>query len=287
MASSFTPPTFEQLYADIDHDVVSSLMAFRREQPLKHVDEGGTRWNYVSLGRGDESVLFLHGMGGAYDIWWRQIDALKARYRVLSATYPPVHDLESLRHGIATILDREQITHVNVIGTSLGGYLAQYLIARHHDLVQRVIFGNTFPPNEVIRRNTRWIGKLLPLLPERFVMRSFRQTIANELYPASGYSPLVRAFLLEQSYGLMSKAQFVGRYHCVIEQFTPPNLHEREIPALIVESDNDPSVAPALRERLKTTYPSAAVHTLQAAGHFPYLNQPEQYTQLITQFLGK
>jgi len=36
---------------------------------------------------------------------------------------------------------------------------------------------------------------------------------------------------------------------------------------------------------MKQTYPAAPVHTLHAVGHFPYLNQPEIYTELLRDFL--
>ncbi len=86
------------------------------------------------------------------------------------------------------------------------------------------------------------------------------------------------------AYGRMSKAQFMARYHAVIDPFAPPDLTALQIPAMIIEADNDPLVAETLREMLKATYPEAAVQTLHAAGHFPYLNEPERYTELLTTF---
>ena len=54
---------------------------------------------------------------------------------------------------------------------------------------------------------------------------------------------------------------------------------------LIIEANNDPLIEEKLRERLKTTYPSAQVKILNHVGHFPYLNQPEEYTQILLDFL--
>jgi pimeloyl-ACP methyl ester carboxylesterase len=46
-------------------------------------------------------------------------------------------------------------------------------------------------------------------------------------------------------------------------------------------------VEAALRERLKTTYPTAEVHTLHNVGHFPYVNEPETYTELLKSFFSR
>jgi pimeloyl-ACP methyl ester carboxylesterase len=54
---------------------------------------------------------------------------------------------------------------------------------------------------------------------------------------------------------------------------------------LIVESANDPLVKPQLREQLKALYPHAQVHSFADAGHFPYLNRPDAFTQLLRDFL--
>lgn len=56
---------------------------------------------------------------------------------------------------------------------------------------------------------------------------------------------------------------------------------------MIIESDNDPLVEPELRAQLKKTYPGAAVHTLHQVGHFPYLNEPVNYTHFLLEFLER
>ena len=88
----------------------------------------------------------------------------------------------------------------------------------------------------------------------------------------------------EISDGRMSKAQVVGRYRCVVQPYVAPNIQALGIPVMIIESDNDPLVEPALREALKTTYSSASVYTFHNAGHFPYLNHAAEYTDLLKKF---
>ncbi len=277
---------FDELFGKVDADKVASLKAFRQKHPLQQLDVDGVQWEYVAFGQGNETILFLHGMTGAYDIWWQEMEALQDRYRVISVTYSPVDSLAELSAGVRAILQQEGVSRVNIVGSSLGGYLAQYLIATHPEMVTRVVLGNTFPPNDIIAEKNRSIGAILPYLPEWVVIGVFRNSFEKKIYPAAGYDELTLAYMLEQSYGRMSKAQVVGRFHCVIDPFTPPDLAALGIPAMIIEADNDPLVEESLREKLKDTYPSATVHTLHNVGHFPYLNQPEEYTRLLTEFFA-
>ena len=275
---------FSELAEKVDPAVRQSLLDFRANYPVQTLAVDGQDWAYVALGNGEETILFLHGMTGAYDIWWQQMEALAPDYRVISVTYPPVDTLEGMSKGVLAVLDAEGVDKTHVVGTSLGGYLAQYLVTTHPERVEKVVFGNTFPPNDLYAEKNAKLINMLPFLPAWLVMKTFRENIENSIYPASGYSELVRAYMLEQTYGRMSKAQVAARAKAVIEPFTPGHPHELGISALIIEADNDPLVPEVLREQLKATYPVARVETLHNVGHFPYLNVPDAYTERLRAF---
>jgi maspardin len=276
---------FSKNYAKVDPKITASLQAFRAEHPAKLLKVNGVAWEYVAFGKGPDTILFLHGMTGAYDIWWQQMQDLQGQYRVISVTYPAVDTLEKLSEGFLAIMDAEQVDRTNIVGTSLGGYLAQYLVAKYPDRIERAVFSNTFPPNDLIAEKNRLIGAVLPFLPEWLVMSVLRDSFVKSIYPASGNDELTLAFLTEVGSGRMSKAQVVGRYRCVVQPFTAPDLDKLKIPVLIVEADNDPLVEKALREQLKAIYPSAGVRTL-SSGHFPYLNPSTGFTDIIAAFIS-
>ena len=275
---------FDQLYANVEPAVVDSLRAFRKAHPPRTRSIDGVDWTYITAGHGNDAILFLHGMTGAHDIWWQQMDALADRYRMVAVTYPPVKSLEALEKGILIIADAEGIDRFNVVGTSLGGYLTQYLLFRHPERIQRAVLSNTFPPNDLIAENNRITGKVLPLLPEWLLLRVFRSNFKNTIYPTSGNDELTLAFLNEIGYGRMNKEQLVERYHCVIEKFPATPAAVR---TMIIESDNDPLVAPQLRKQLKTDILARTIHTFSGAGHFPYLNKPHAYTRLLVDFFSE
>jgi pimeloyl-ACP methyl ester carboxylesterase len=277
---------FEKNYAKVDAGITASLQRFRAEHPAKSVKVNGVAWEYAVSGKGQETILFLHGMTGAYDIWWQQMEDLQDHYRVISVTYPAVDSLEKLSEGVLGIVDAEGVERMHIVGTSLGGYLAQYLVAHHPDRVLRAVFANTFPPNDLIAEKNKTIGAALPFLPEWLVMNVLRDSFVKSIYPASGNNELTLAFLMEVGSGRMSKAQVVGRYHCVVQPFTAPDLSVLKVPVLIIEADNDPLVEKALREQLKSTYPSARVRTL-SSGHFPYLNRSTGFTDIIAASIGE
>lgn len=119
------------------------------------------------------------------------------------------------------------------------------------------------------------------------VMRAFRKNISEVVVPTSEGSPLVEAYLHEQYAGMMSKGQFIGRMDVVLDYFEPDlSDPHRQIPKLIIESDNDPLILPELQQGLKILYPEAGTYTLAGKGYFPYLHAPKAYTWVLTNFFA-
>ncbi len=290
LAALYLYPTpnhsFRELYKGSDNNVVAGLDSIRA-LPSKSISNEGRQWNYLSTGDGKESILFLHGMAGGYDIWWQQINALKSEYRVITLTYPPANSLHEMGEAVIKILDAENIGATNVLGSSLGGYFTQYLKTTYPNRFKKAVFANTFPPNDIYKEKNETMATLARYLPDWAVMIAFRGNLREKVLPASENSLLAEAYLLEQSYGGMSKQQFLARYNCVVDQFIPAIELTASDDILIIESDNDPLIFPELRQKLKELYPSAQVFTFHNKGHFPYLNETEQYNTLIAEFFNQ
>lgn len=60
---------FNKLYANVDRSIVNSLQSFRQSNTLNKIRVDSVTWEYIAVGQGQETILFLHGMTGTYDIW--------------------------------------------------------------------------------------------------------------------------------------------------------------------------------------------------------------------------
>jgi len=108
--------SFDEIYPQVEPELVASLQDFRQQHPPQSLTVDGVEWEYLSLGQGKEAILFLHGMTGAYDIWWQQMEVLQDFYRIVSVTYPSVDNLGALENGILAILQQARIDSVKVVG---------------------------------------------------------------------------------------------------------------------------------------------------------------------------
>ena len=269
------------------NDVPVQQLKALMQRPLKTLVVNGTEWHYYAGGNGEQTILFIHGMGGAYTIWWQQIAFFENRYRVIAYTLPDnIRTLQEALQGILEILNAENVDAVNVVGTSMGGYIAQYMVDQVPHRVVKAVFGNTFPPNTMIKAKNSRTAKLIPVIPEIVLQKLGEKQLKEKIIPAANHSELLKAFLPSLPF---SKKQFLNRYAVVIDPFFPqPSRYEvKRIPKLIIESANDPLVEEPLREKLKRFYPDAAVFTFPHDGHFPYINAAAKYNEILAQFLEK
>lgn len=265
-------------------DKASKSLAIFKKKPTQEIVINTIKWNYLAYGKGAKTILFIHGMGGAYDLWWQQMEFFKDQYKVISYTLPEeIDNLQDAANGVLKILEKENTQQFYVVGTSMGGYIAQYLTHKIPDRIEKVVFGNTFPPNTVIEKKNKSKSKIIPWLPEILISKLGEQKLNDEIVPAGNNSPLLKAFLPSLPF---SKKQFINRYSVVIDKFIPnPSTYKlKRIPKLIIESDNDPLVEKVLREKLKETYTDASVFTFHNQGHFPYINSAQKYNEVLASF---
>ncbi|WP_456423609.1 alpha/beta fold hydrolase [Lutibacter sp.] len=277
--------TFFELYS-INDKYSKSLKEFQAK-PTKEVTVNGIKWIYYTGGSGPKTILFIHGMGGAYDLWWQQIIEFEKSYKVISYTLPEkINSLQKTSKGILEILKTEKIDKFYVVGTSMGGYIAQYLVSTIPNRIEKAVFGNTFPPNNLIAEENKTKSKILPFLPEIVISKLGKKTLDKKIIPAAKNSKLLKAFLPSLPF---SKKQFINRYNIVIDKFTvnPTKYNIKRIPKLIIESDNDPLIQPQLRQQLRSLYKNANVYTFHNEGHFPYINASEEFNNVLRNFLNE
>jgi len=275
------PVDFFECYSE-DPQVVQLLRKFY-SHPVRKLRVDGVEWIYYVNGQGRQTVVFLHGMGGAYDIWWQQLLHFQSTYRVLSYTLPAeVSSLKGVARGIQAVLDEEGVDSVVLVGTSMGGYIAQYLMTRMPERIHGVVIAHSFPPNSLIARQNKLFATIMPWLPASAIALYGKYIYTRKVFPAGGNEPLLRCFLLSIPF---DKRSFIHRYRIIVERFPLDAEAYRHIPKLLLESTNDPLIPEELRLALRKLYPEARHYNFGAKGHFPYLHAAGEYNRVLYRFL--
>lgn len=110
----------------------------------------GRTVRYADYGEGP-AVVLVHGLGGSWQTWLRNIPALATHHRVIAVDLPGFgasHALpapaEMATHAdvLATLLDDLGLASAAIVGHSMGGLVALQLLAARPDLVDRLVLAN-------------------------------------------------------------------------------------------------------------------------------------------------
>jgi pimeloyl-ACP methyl ester carboxylesterase len=208
----------------------------------------------------------------------------------LSEKPPGPYTIEELADDAASVLDARGIEQADVYGYSMGGYIALTLAVRRPELVRSLVLACTSPggrdfepsPPETIEL---WM-RAAQLPREEAVRLAYRTAFtpgwADE--HAEEYERWVAARLdpptpLES---WLAQVEAVDRYHDV-----GVDVGRIDVPALVIHGDRDLVVPVSNGRLLAERMPRAELVVLPGKGHAPMLEEPEEFGELVCDFLDR
>jgi pimeloyl-ACP methyl ester carboxylesterase len=116
--------------------------------------DGATEYVYRDLGEGDVPLVLLQHFRGNLDNWDPAlVDALAADRRVVTfdnvgvgaTTGSTPSTVEAMAHGAIAFLEAMDLRRVNLLGFSLGSFVAQEIALIRPDLLRRVVLASSAP----------------------------------------------------------------------------------------------------------------------------------------------
>jgi pimeloyl-ACP methyl ester carboxylesterase len=287
---------FARAYAKVPAEQVARLKEFRLTHPYKQLIVGETKWEYISCGQGEQTLLLLPGALAVGESTFPLIRTLENEYRIIAPSYALSLTMTGLCRGLAHILESEGLNQAHVFGGSYGGLVAQYFVRQYPAKARSLILSHTFILTPRLAKPIWLAGKIFPAFPKRLFVpilklrldKMLLSTLRAANHPEAEFW---RAYLDEAIATDLLKEVFIHQNMCLLElarqpPFTPDNLRGWPGKVLIIESDDDPAITAHDRALLRSTYPNAQVHTFRDAGHASSILKPEEVFSIIRSFLN-
>jgi len=251
------------------------------------VETAGNSLAYTDQGSGP-AVVIVHGVGGHKEDWAGVAAALATHQRVLSIDMLGFG--ESTKHGdnlsipvqaqaIVALLDALGIDRADVVGNSVGGWVAATFAANHGDRIGKLIlidaagFKAMFEGEPPVNFDPGTVDEMQALV--NIVINSpIAQTPgfaarALDTYIATG----------EKAVSVIWGASIYGspRLEDVLPRITAPTL--------VLWGEDDRLFPSLLCGVFASMVPGATSQLIPGAGHFPQIDQPDATIAAISDFL--
>ncbi|RXJ71689.1 hypothetical protein CS022_20335 [Veronia nyctiphanis] len=259
----------QRLWEKAQQDLVSGKSMVRRQQIDRLLLErtGGPCIELGICGKG-APVLLLGGLLNPDEIWYRQLDTLKAHYRVIAFNKPgcgrsgvDIHNLsiDAIIEDLVYALDSINVSEpVSVVGFSFGGMLAQALAVKYPNRVRRLALINTTGAQRPRDEEIHILKKELESCPE---VLSINGDIDFAL--AARYREVSHGFNMLDS------------------------LPHIKAPALVLSASNDHYMLAQHSDELAKLLARARHEVITNAGHFSLLTHWERVNTFLMSFLGE
>lgn len=272
-------------------DVCQRRVSFATESILKKFK---MKLFYRELGQG-QPIVIMHGIFGSSDNWLTQARLLSARYHVFSldlrnhgqSFHTDEFDYPAMVNDLEEFIDIHNLEDPVIIGHSMGGKVAMNFALAHPEKLQRLIVVDIAPkfynlehyvildglravPIDNISSRNEADQALAPFVPEADVRQFLLKNLQRK--PAGGFTWKINLPVIGKH---LSKIGLDLQYN---GKFDKPTLFIRGGRSRYVLDEDVP--------RIREVFPKAEVRTLDA-GHWVQAEKPQEFTDLVTEWLSK
>lgn len=128
---------------------ISSMSELQYDYEVKYVDlSGDIKLAYVDEGKGEETIVFIHGLGSYIPAWKKNISELKSHYRCIAIDLPGYGKSSKNPHSglmtfyadvVADFIQKMELENVTLAGHSMGGQISMVASMHYPELVKQLI----------------------------------------------------------------------------------------------------------------------------------------------------
>ena len=253
-------------------------------------DNKGTQLYYEDIGKG-RPLLLLHGLTSNHQMFYREIGYLKDKFRIIAldsrghgkSDRPDEFTLDDHVADTIGLLDHLGLHSVNVLGVSMGSYIAQGLAILQPERVEKLILAATKSFGE---------GSSMAEMFDRYEEQLEGMSIAEKLAISSEL-----IFHNQEAVNVWQKR--VAKNSRMLngdEQSTASaalrdfdfreDLKKITAETLIISGKHDGLNPPEKGRETAVLIPSADYMEFQDSGHAPNVEQDQLFLGVVEKFLG-
>lgn len=249
--------------------------------------------HYEVYGRG-KPVILLHGWLGSWGLWQETMGFLGRYYRTYALdfwgfgesgkkrdTYA-VQDFVSL---VNQFMEQLGIVHAPLVGHSMGGTVSLSVAIRYPERVSKVVVVGS----PIVGSSLAFPLKLAGMRPIAFLLFNMMSVFRFGVRVASPFICRDERFadMMDRDLSRTTVESFLLSIASLRRTDLRPRLDEIKIPAMGIYGDRDIIVHPKQWQPMLKGIPQAQIERFSLAGHFPMLEEPQNFAERLKVFLDE
>jgi len=249
---------------------------------------------FTTLG-GGPTVLMLHGIGGGHLVFAPQVETLaNAGYRAVAWDMPgyghsaPIepYTFKGLAQSCVALIATLKCSQVILVGHSMGGMVAQEVVARRPELVSRLVLCGTSaafgePDGDWQRA---FIAQRTAPLDAGKSMAELAEILVPQMIGPNSLPEGVR--LATHCMGLVPSATYRRALECLVTFDRRANLANIHVPTLLIAGEHDRNAPPSVMKKMAAAIPNCSYLEMKGVGHLQNLEAPDDFDGLLLNFLS-
>ena len=249
---------------------------------------------FTTLGAGP-TVLMLHGIGGGHLAFAPQVETLASSgYRAVAWDMPgyghsaPIdpYTFKGLAARCIALIESLQCGNVTLLGHSMGGMVAQEVIARRPELVNKLVLCGTSP--SFGKPDGDWQGRFIaertaPLDAGK-TMAELAEVLVPQMVGPGSLPEGVR--LATHCMGLVSPVTYRHALQALVTFDRRASLAAIHVPTLVLAGEHDRNAPPAVMKKMAQAISGSTYLELRGIGHLQNLEAPDEFDAALLNFLA-
>lgn len=242
-------------------------------------------------GRG-RPVILLHGWLGSWGLWQETMGILGRHYRTYALdfwgfgesgkkreTYA-VQDFVSL---VDQFMEQLGIVHAPLVGHSMGGTVSLSVAIKYPSRVSKVVVVGS----PIVGTSLAWPLKLAGYRGIAFLLFNMMGIFRFGVKVASPFICRDERFpdMMDRDLSRTTLESFLRSIASLRRTDLRPMLHQIQVPAMGIYGDRDIIVHPKQWQPMQKGITHAHIERFPMAGHFPMLEEPQNFAERLKAFL--